>query len=186
LQGQYKPWPGDKPRQKESETVIGTDSLLVFVPGPEAPQSLRAGASQQGKGGALHDLSNSNSPKLRLVRPALEIAQPIVPASPQSGGVRGVRAKESYSDEILRMALDRMISHAAHELLDDATRPFFEPATEAGAACGEGPQQTGESAVHAVIEPKNCKRGGRAATHPEAEPRNHLTSDAQAMSPLLR
>lgn len=174
------------PRQKESEAVIGTDSLLVFVPGPEAPPSLNTGVSQQGKGGAFHDPSTSTAPKLRLVRPALEIAQPIVPASPQSGGVRGVRAKESYSDEILRMALDRMISHAAHELLDDATRPFFEPATEAGVAAGDALQQTGESVVHAVIEPKSCKRGGSAATHPEAEPRNLLTSDAQAMSPSLR
>jgi hypothetical protein len=95
--------------------------------------------------------ANSSKPVLRLVRPALEIAQPIVPAGkPKAGAMRS-----SYSDEILRIALDRMISHAANELLDDATRPFFED----GAAAGGSATVDGESAVRGVIEPKNRVEG---------------------------
>jgi hypothetical protein len=111
--------------KKVESAVKSTDSLLVFVPGPMVSSSPEVGGEK---------------PRLRLVRPALEIAQPIVPAG---GGVCG-RARESYSEEILRMALDRMISHAANELLDDATRPYFE----------EGLARA-ESAVQGVIEPKN-------------------------------
>ncbi|MBU6413514.1 MAG: hypothetical protein KGS45_08570 [Planctomycetes bacterium] len=117
-----------------------TDSLLVFVPGPMDGKSPEVGGAEQ--------------PRLRLVRPALEIAQPIVPA----GRVKRGRAKESYTDEILRMALDRMINHAANELLDDATRPIFEPIEGS-----EGVEWRRESAASGVIEPKNQVEGGGCA-----------------------
>lgn len=125
-----------------------TDSLLVFVPGPMDRKSPEVGGAAQ--------------PRLRLVRPALEIAQPIVPAARghegKHGSGRGSRAKESYSDEILRMALDRMISHAANEVLDDATRPIFDP-TEGS----EVVEWRRESAASGVIEPKNQVEGGGRA-----------------------
>ena len=76
-------------------------------------------------------------------------------------------ADRSKATVKVRIALDRMISHAAHEILDDATRPFFEPEGEAHSSAREGT----ESAVHAVIEPKNPKRGLHGTTRAETESR---------------
>lgn len=158
-----KPRPGDGARQKEGEPVIGTDTLLVFVPGPDSPSerktSLKKGIELEGA--CERPL---RTPKLRLVRPALEIAQPIVPVAKQPG-----RNKESYSDEILRLALDRMISHAAHELLDDATRPFFEPSALA------------ETAVQAVIEPKTQVRSGEMSECVRTE----SSASSQALAEMI-
>lgn len=166
---------------KESEAVIGTDSLLVFVPGPDTLESPLEGAPHRGKGGFAAESSCHPKPKLKLVRPALEIAQPIVPASPKSGMLAGQRAKESYSDEILRIALDRMISHAAHEILDDATRPFFEPETQISAEGSSMGDRT-ESAVHAVIEPKNLERSGHSTKRAETESRKVTRPVTEAIS----
>ena len=142
--------------------MVSTDSLLVFVPGPdEVSEPLKMGSV----GGDALLKTSLRGPKLRLVRPCLEIAQPIVPV----GGNKGSKPKESYSDEILRIALDRMISHAEHELMDDATRPFFDDAALA------------ETAVQAVIEPKSQVQMGASP----ASKRMESSIDSQTLAETI-